>query len=50
MTTDLPASITYASVVSRELVPITLTIAALNELDVMSADIKNAYLSSPCDE
>ena len=27
-----------------------MTIAALNDLDVISADIKNAYLSSQCDE
>ena len=48
--TDPPASITYASVVSRESVWIALTIAALNDLDVISADIRNAYLQSPCDE
>ena len=49
-TTDPPATITYASVVSRESVRIALTIAALNDLKVMSADIQNAYLNSPCDE
>lgn len=48
--TDPPASITHASVVSRESVRIALTVAALNDLDVMAADIKNAYLSSPCEE
>jgi hypothetical protein len=47
---DPPAAITYASVVCRESVRIALTIAALNDLRVMSADIQNAYLNSPCYE
>jgi Reverse transcriptase (RNA-dependent DNA polymerase) len=50
--TDPPAAITYASVVSRESIQIALTIAALNGLKVLAADIKNlnAYLNSPCEE
>ena len=28
----------------------SLTIAALNDLQVMTSDIKNAYLTSPCEE
>jgi hypothetical protein len=48
--TDPPAIITYASVVSRESVRIALTIAALNDLDVMVADISNAYLTAPTTE
>jgi hypothetical protein len=48
--TDPPASITYASVVSRESVRIAYMIAALNNLEVQAADIQNAYLTSPCDE
>jgi hypothetical protein len=44
--TDPPAIITYASVVSRESVRIALTIAALNDLDVLGADISNAYLTA----
>ena len=44
--TDPPASITYASVVSRESVRIAFLIAALNGLDVLSADIGNAYLNA----
>lgn len=48
--TDPPAAITYASVVSRESVRIALTIAALNDHKVLSADIQNAYLNSPCEE
>ena len=49
-TMEPPAAITYASVVSHELVRIALTVAALNNLRVMTADIQNAYLNSPCDE
>jgi hypothetical protein len=48
--TDPLATITYASVVSRESVRIALTVAALNDLNIMSGGIKNAYLTSPCDE
>jgi hypothetical protein len=48
--TDPPATITYASVVSRESVRIAFTVAALNGHDIMAADIMNAYLTSPCDE
>ena len=48
--TDTPASTTYASVVSRESVRIALTIAALNDLEVKTADIKNAYLTAPVTE
>ena len=48
--TEDPRVQTYASVVSRDSVRIALTIAALNKLDVMQADIQGAYLNSPCDE
>jgi hypothetical protein len=48
--TEPPASITYASVVSRESVRIALLVAALNGLDVVTADIQNAYLHAPCRE
>jgi Reverse transcriptase (RNA-dependent DNA polymerase) len=44
---DVP---TYASVVSRESVRIGLLIAALNDLEIFTADIQNAYLTSPCKE
>ena len=49
-TTTAPASITYSSVVSRDSVRIALTIAALNKLDILSCDIKNAYLTAVCRE
>jgi hypothetical protein len=49
-TTYTPHAMTYASVVSRESVRITLTLAALNDLDVKMADIENAYLTAPITE
>ena len=49
-TTDTPASLTYSSVVSRDSVRIALTIAPLNGLKVLGADIENAYLTAPCRE
>ncbi len=36
--------------VSRDSVRIELTIAALNDLDVLGCDIQNAYISAPCRE
>ena len=42
-----PAVSTYSGVVSRESVRIEFTYAALNELDIMAADIGNAYLQAP---
>ena len=50
MTTSPPASVTYATVVSRESVRIALTLAALNDLEVKTADIENAYLTAPVGE
>ena len=49
MTTS-PSSITYSSVVSRDRVRISLTIAALNGLSILGCDIQNAYLTAPCRE
>jgi hypothetical protein len=48
--TDPPSIITYASIVLRESVQIALLIAALNDLEVMGADILNAYLTAPATE
>jgi hypothetical protein len=39
-----------ASVVLHDSVRIALTIAALNDLEVMAGDIQNAYLTAPCKE
>ena len=46
-TTDVPPSITYSSVVSRDSMRIALIIAALNGLDVLGCDIQNAYITEP---
>lgn len=48
--TDPPASITYASVVTRESVRIGFLAAALNDLRVLSGDVAGAYLNAPCAE
>jgi hypothetical protein len=44
--TKAPATITYASVVSRETVCLALTIASLNDLEVKVGDILNAYITA----
>ena len=46
--TVAPRKLTYASVVSQESVCIALTLAALNDLEVKTYDIQNAYLTAPC--
>ena len=46
-TTPAPEMITYASVVSRESVRIALLLAALNNVEVKTADIENAYTQLP---
>jgi hypothetical protein len=48
--TKTPAAMTYSSVVSRDSVCIALTIAALNDLEIMACDIQNAYLTADCRE
>ena len=48
-TPDLDRS-TYAGVVSKEIIRIALTYAALYDLPVMAADIRNAYLQAPTSE
>jgi hypothetical protein len=45
--TDPPSSLTYSSVVSRDNVRIMFLIAALNDLQILSSDIRNAYLNAP---
>ena len=48
--TEAPATMTYASVVARDTVRIALLLAALNDLDLMSCNIGNAYLNAKCRE
>ena len=46
--TETLATLTYSSVVLRDSVRIALTLAALNDLQVMSCDIQNVYLTADC--
>ena len=48
--TENPNALTYASVVSRDLVCIALTIEALNRHEILSCDINNEYLTAECRE
>ena len=48
--TNTPLTITYASVISCETLIIDLTMAALHDLSVKTADITNAYIKAPCGE
>eukprot|EP00804_Cyclotella_cryptica_P029741 CCRYP_015201-RA/>CCRYP_015201-RA protein AED:0.23 eAED:0.23 QI:0/0/0/1/1/1/6/0/958 len=48
--TKAPATLTYASIVSRETVQIALLVAVLNDVDVWAADVLNAYITVPCRE
>ena len=45
-----PKQSRFAGVVSRESIRIALTYTALNNIDVMTADIKNVYLQAPSTE
>ena len=47
---DAPDSMTYSSVVSRDSIRIMLTLAALNSLDLQTADVQNTYLNSNPEE
>jgi hypothetical protein len=49
-TTTAPSSMTYSSVVSHDSIRFAFLIAALNDLDIMSCDLENAYLNAPCRE
>ena len=46
--TDVPPTITYASVVSHKTVRIACTIAAMNDFQVRAVNIMNAYVTVPC--
>ena len=49
-TTEVPSEFTFASVVSRDSVWLALLYAALNDLDILSADVAAAYLNAPAGE
>ncbi len=48
--TKATATITYASVVSREIVRLALTFASLNDLKVKVGNVLNAYITTPVKE
>ena len=48
--TETQKCMTYSSVVGRETLRISLTIAALNDLQVKSGDVMNAYVTAPRSE
>jgi len=48
--TDPPSQITFSAVLSRDSVRIAFLIAALNDIDIFSADIGNAYLNAKTKE
>jgi hypothetical protein len=47
---DVPAYATYSSVTLRDIVHLGLMLAALYDIDVLAANIGNAYLNAPCHE
>ena len=47
---EAPKSLTYASMVSKESVRIAMTLAELNDIEVKTSDVQNAYLTAPCSE
>lgn len=48
--TGAPASVTYSTVVSHDSVRILLTLAALKDLNIVGADIQNAFVTAPKEE
>jgi len=44
--TDPPTNLTYSSSVSHDSVHIAFLVAALNDLDILAADIGNMYLNA----
>ena len=48
--TDPPSTLTYSSVVSRDSVRIAFLLATLNGLDILVADIGNAYINADARE
>ena len=48
--TNAPATVTFDTIVSRKTVRITLTIAALNGLQVKYEDVLNAYITASVTE
>ena len=49
-TAETPATMTYASVVSRETVLLDLVITILNDLELNCRDVMNVYITEPIEE
>ena len=49
-TTSPPSSIAYSSVMSRDSISIAFLLASLNNLEIFSCEIGNAYLDAKCRE
>jgi hypothetical protein len=47
---EVPKESTNSSVISQDNVQIAFLYAALNDLDILSADVQNAYLNAPMKE
>jgi len=47
-TTEAPTSATYLSVVSHDSICLAFLIASLHDVDILSRDLKNAYLNAKC--
>ncbi len=45
-----PDCLTYSSVVARDSIRLAFLIAALNDLNILAADVGNAYLNAPTKE
>ena len=48
--TEAPSSMTYSCVVLRDSIQLAFLIAALNNIDIMSVDLENAFIQAPCHE
>ena len=48
--TEMPISMTYSSVVSQDSVHLAFLIAVLNDIDIMSVNLENAFIQVPCCE
>jgi hypothetical protein len=48
--TLIHTQLTYSSVVMRDSIRIAILIAALNDIEILAADIGNAYLQAPVRE
>ena len=49
-TTEVPNSITYSSVVSRESIHIDFLLSSLHIVGITTIDMDNSYLNAPCAE